>query len=144
MTIQNYILNGFKLVGKMTKDYKIGKKKHNVYVTYNDVNFDPLKKKGVYIIAEKDQVLKIGESENLKHRFQCYESHTGNTNIFVRESMREHVKYDVYFIECPSYVVGFAGVQVDTGISYKALEKQLLRQYKKATGSVPIWNKGIQ
>ena len=29
-------------------------------------------------------------------------------------------------------------------LSYKKLEKQLLLQYRKETGNVPIWNKGIQ
>ena len=142
MTIQNYISNGFELVGKMAKDFKIGKKKHNVYVTYSD--FDPNGKKGVYIIAFGNDVLKIGESENLKHRFQCYESHSGPTNAFIREGMKENQEYDIYFIECPHYKVGFAGVIVDSGINYKTVEKQLLRQYKDVIGNVPIWNKGIQ
>jgi hypothetical protein len=143
MTIQNYTNNGFELVGEMTKDFKVGKKKHNVYVSYKE-GFDPTKRKGVYIISYGDDVLKIGESENLKHRFQCYESHSGPTNAFIRESMREHIKYGVYFIECPYYEVGFAGVVVDSGINYKTVEKQLLRQYREVKGNVPIWNKGIQ
>ena len=58
--------------------------------------------------------------------------------------MREHIKYGVYFIECPYYEVGFAGVVVDSGINYKTVEKQLLRQYREVKGNVPIWNKGIQ
>ena len=143
MKVLDYISNGFEFVGQMSKDSSIGKKKHNVYVTYNE-DFDPKGKKGVYIISDGYTVLKIGESENLHNRFQCYESHTGPTNQFVRESMDEKEYYDIYFIECPSYVVGFAGVQVDTGISYKALEKQLLRQYRENVGNVPVWNKGIQ
>ena len=143
MNIDHYKLNGFKLVGQMTKNLSVGKKKHNVYVTYKD-NFEPKGKKGVYIISYGDDVMKIGESENLHNRFQCYESHTGPTNVFVRESMTEHKFYDIYFIECPHYKVGFAGVTVDSGINYKTVEKELLTQYKNERGFVPSWNKGIQ
>ena len=143
MNIDHYKLNGFKLVGQMTKNLSVGKKKHNVYVTYKD-DFEPKGKKGVYIISYGDDVMKIGESENLHNRFQCYESHTGPTNVFVRESMTEHKFYDIYFIECPHYKVGFAGVTVDSGINYKTVEKELLTQYKNERGFVPSWNKGIQ
>lgn len=143
MNIDHYKSNGFKLVGQMTKNLSVGKKKHNVYVTYKD-DFEPKGKKGVYIISYGDDVMKIGESENLHNRFQCYESHTGPTNVFVRESMTEHKFYDIYFIECPHYKVGFAGVTVDSGINYKTVEKELLTQYKNERGFVPAWNKGIQ
>lgn len=142
MNLEHYIKVGFKHIGFITKDFSLGKKKHNVYVNY--IGYEPKGKKGVYIIAKGDDVLKIGESENLQNRFQCYESHTGPTNVYIRESMEELLNYSIYFIECPSYVVGFAGVEVDTGISYKALEKQLLRQYRQKAGNVPEWNKGIQ
>ena len=142
MNLDHYRQVGFKQVAFMTKDVTIGKKKHNVYVNYMD--YEPKGKKGVYMITKGDDILKIGETENLQNRFQCYESHTGPTNIYIRESMEEVLNYSIYFIECPSYVVGFAGVEVDTGISYRALEKQLLRQYKEINGNVPIWNKGIQ
>ena len=142
MNLDHYRQVGFKQVAFMTKDVTIGKKKHNVYVNYMD--YEPKGKKGVYMITKGDDILKIGETENLQNRFQCYESHTGPTNIYIRESMEEILNYSIYFIECPSYVVGFAGVEVDTGISYRALEKQLLRQYKEINGNVPIWNKGIQ
>jgi len=142
MNLDHYRQVGFKQVAFMTKDVTIGKKKHNVYVNYMD--YEPKGKKGVYMITKGDDVLKIGETENLQNRFQCYESHTGPTNVYIRESMEEILNYSIYFIECPSYVVGFAGVEVDTGISYRALEKQLLRQYKEINGNVPIWNKGIQ
>jgi len=143
MNIIHYKSVGFELVGKMVKDPAQGKKKHNVYVSYVD-DFDPKKKKGVYIIANSLQVLKIGESENLHHRFQCYESHSGPTNMFIRESMENLKEYGIYFIECPSIKVGYGGVIVDSGIQYKDLEKKLLLQYKESVGKVPMWNKGIQ
>jgi len=143
MNIDHYKSNGFELVGQITKNLSIGKKKHNVYVTYKE-GFEPKGKKGVYIISYGDDVMKIGESENLHNRFQCYESHTGPTNVFIRESMTEHKFYDIYFIECPHYKVGFAGVTVDSGINYKTVEKELLTQYKNERGFVPSWNKGIQ
>jgi len=70
MNIIHYKSVGFELVGKMVKDPAQGKKKHNVYVRYVD-DFDPKKKKGVYIIANSLQVLKIGESENLTIDFNA-------------------------------------------------------------------------
>ena len=143
MNIVHYKSVGFELVGKMVIDPVQGKKKHNVYVSYVD-DFDPKKKKVVYIIANSLQVLKIGESENLHHRFQCYESHSGPTNMFIRESMENLKEYGIYFIECPSIKVGYGGVIVDSGIQYKDLEKKLLLQYKEREGKVPMWNKGIQ
>ena len=142
MNLDHYKKVGFKQVAYMTKDLTIGKKKHNVYVNY--IDYEPKGKKGVYMITKGDDILKIGETENLYDRFQCYESHNGSTNTRIREAMDEVVNHIIYFIECPSYRVGFAGVEVDTGISYRALEKQLLRQYKETNGNVPIWNKGIQ
>jgi len=143
MNIDYYKENGFELVGQMTKNTSLGKKKHNVYVTYKP-NFDPKRKKGVYIISYGDDVMKIGESENLHNRFQCYESHSGPTNAFIRENMTEHKFYNIYFIECPHYKVGFAGVIVDSGINYKTVEKELLKQFVDKKGKVPAWNKGIQ
>jgi|TARA_R100000734_G_C3219172_1_gene31362 predicted GIY-YIG superfamily endonuclease len=143
MNLEHYREVGFEQVAYMTKDSSLGKKKHNVYVNYL-FDYDPRGKKGVYIIAKADDVLKIGETEDLKDRFSCYESHSGATNVRIREAMEEILNYSIYFIECPSYKVGFAGVQVDQGIRYKDLEKQLLRQYKETNGNVPIWNKGIQ
>ena len=143
MKINHYEVHGFVKVGQMEKNAETGKKKHNVYVTYKD-GFEPKGKIGVYILATGQFVLKIGESENLHNRFQCYESHSGPTNAQIRENMTERGIYDIWFIECPHYTVGFAGVFVNSGISYKQLEKKLLTQYKDHEGSVPIWNKGIQ
>ena len=142
-TVDSYIEVGFSKVATMKKDTVASKKKHNVDVVYKE-GFDPKGKIGVYIIAKDNQPLKIGESENLYNRFQCYESHTGRTNSSIRFNMVDNDTYDIWFIECPHYTVGFAGVFVNSGISYKQLEKQLLRQYKETNGNVPVWNKGIQ
>lgn len=143
MTKQHYLDNGFEVVGRMIKDSTNDKKKYGVYVSWND-EFEPLKKMGVYIIADENEICKIGETQNAKDRFQCYESHSGPTNAMVRESMTKDVTYDILFIECPSYNVGFAGVRVPSGINYRFLEKALLKQYVKEVGNLPKWNKGIQ
>lgn len=145
MNISHYESEGFTKVGLLTKDSGYNfKRKYGVQTTWLG-DFDPLKKMGVYILATEDgEVLKIGESQNLDHRFRCYESHTGITNVRVREHMEELVDYEIYFIECPSYEVGFAGVKVPSGISYKFLEKKLLEQYRDKTGEIPAWNRGIQ
>ena len=50
----------------------------------------------------------------------------------------------VLFLECPSSEVGFGGVKVPSGINYRILEKQLLKQYQSKMEALPKWNKGIQ
>jgi len=142
MHSKHYLDNGFEVVGSMTK-YEGGKKKHDTYVTWND-DFDAEGKMGVYIITHSIQILKIGETQNLRHRFSCYESHTGPTNKMVRENMEYSKTYNILFIECPSFEVGFAGVKVPSGINYRFLEKKLIEQYRDSVGSLPIWNKGVQ
>lgn len=143
MTKEHYLQNGFEVVGKMVKDSSNSKKKYGVYVTWNE-DFEPLKKMGVYIITNGCEIMKIGETQNAKDRFQCYESHSGPTNAMVRESMLGDITYDILFIECPSYNVGFAGVRVPSGINYRFLEKALLKQYVDKHQALPKWNKGIQ
>jgi len=80
----------------------------------------------------------------MRDRFSCYESHTGQTNVMVRESMEWENVYPILFLECPSFEVTFGGVKVPTGINYRILEKKLIEQYVGSTGSLPKWNKGIQ
>ena len=144
MQLDHYQSEGFKLVGKLIKNSEYNNRKYGVVINWDD-DFNPKYKMGVYIISSKEgEVLKIGESQNLEHRFQCYESHTGNTNVRIREYMEELEHYPIYFIECPSYEVGFAGVKVPSGISYKFLEKKLIEQYRDKTGMLPIWNMGVQ
>lgn len=145
MKIDHYESEGFKKVGLLTKDPLFNQnRKYGVQTTWLG-EFEPKNKMGVYILASATgEILKIGESQNLDHRFRCYESHTGVTNVRVREHMEEMTDYSIYFIECPSYEVGFAGVKVPSGISYKFLEKKLLEQYRDITGEIPPWNRGIQ
>jgi len=52
--------------------------------------------------------------------------------------------YPLLFLECPSYMVGFGGVEVPSGINYRILEKNLIKQYIAENEELPIWNKGIQ
>jgi len=140
---KNHYLNvGFKFVGYMYKSETV-KKKHKVAVEWLET-FDPTEKMGVYIICSDDKVLKIGESQNLRHRFSCYESHSGQTNKMVRENMEKNHMYPLLFLECPSYIVGFGGVEFPSGINYRILEKNLIKQYIAENEELPIWNKGIQ
>jgi len=144
MNISHYESEGFQKVGTLVKDSYYSNRKHGVKVMWF-ADFEPKNKMGVYILSiEEGDILKIGESQNLEHRFQCYESHNGVTNVRVREHMEQLTDYFIYFIECPSYEVGFAGVKVPSGISYKFLEKKLLEQYRDKTGEIPSWNRGIQ
>lgn len=143
MNRKHYLDNGFEIVGSITRDSSLGKKKYDVYVQWLP-EFEAEGKMGVYIIFRDNVIYKIGETQNLKHRFQCYESHSGPTNVMVRENIDDVASYGIMFIECPSYNVGFAGVRVPSGINYRFLEKALLKQYVENLGELPKWNKGIQ
>jgi hypothetical protein len=144
MVYDTYIENGFKFVGNILKS-ESSKKKHKTKMNWVE-DFDPKGKMGVYILANgplsHKNILKIGESQNLFHRFQCYESHIGPTNVFVRDSMEFDKPIKVLFLECPSFEVGFGGVEVPCGINYRILEKKLIEQYELQNQSLPIWNKG--
>ena|SRR6056300_794611 len=142
MTYNHYIENGFKLVGKIVKTDS-SKKKHKTDVEWLE-GFNADGKMGVYIMTSDENIMKIGESQNLRHRFQCYESHTGPTNKMVRENMEYQKEYGILFLECPSFEVGFGGVKVPSGINYRFLEKKLIEQYRDNVGSLPVWNKGVQ
>ena len=142
MKINHYIDKGFKLVGFMFKPTH-PTNKHGVNVRFVD-EASMIGKKGVYILASEDKVMKIGETEQMYTRMKLYENHTGVTNTFVRDSIEIGDELSIYFIECPSFEVEFAGVKVETGVSYKVLEKRLLDQYKQAVGNYPPLNKGRQ
>ena len=145
MELSHYTNKGFYHVALLRKDtLKEGKtKKYNTYITPN-VAFGERKHKGVYLITKGEGILKIGETENLQHRLSCYESHSGLTNQRLREHLIDQDEYGIYFLETPSYKCGYGGVQVEAGISYKDLEKQLLIQYRDNTGRLPILNKGLK
>ena len=142
MNFEHYLNIGFEFSGYLTKSDSV-KKKYKVKMEWLET-FNPENKMGVYILAKDDQILKIGESQNLHHRFQCYESHSGPTNVMIRENMEDTDMVSVLFLECPSYEVGFGGVKVPSGINYRILEKQLLKQYQSKMEALPKWNKGIQ
>jgi len=137
----NYYLSvGFVPVGQLLKSNTITKK-HKVQMQWQE-GYSPEAKMGVYLICKGDGILKIGETQNLRHRFTCYESHNGPTNTMVRENMGDEQTYPILFLECPSYIVEFGGVKVPNGINYRILEKNLLTQFESKTGALPIWNKG--
>jgi hypothetical protein len=140
LNYQHYLNVGFQFVGFLTKSEMV-KKKYKVEMRWMET-FNPENKMGVYILAKEDQILKIGESQNLRHRFSCYESHSGPTNVMIRENIKEDDLISILFLECPSYEVGFGGVKVPSGINYRILEKNLLKQYEFETQTLPKWNKG--
>ena len=86
MNYQHYLDVGFQFVGFLTKSESV-KKKYKVEMRYKKT-FIPENRMGVYILADdKGNVLKIGETQNLRHRFSCYESHSGPTNKMIRENI---------------------------------------------------------
>lgn len=142
MNINHYIEKGFSKVGIMYKNYQ-GKKKYNTYVDWGE-GFSPDSASGVYLITRNTEVMKIGETEDLGHRFGCYESHSGPTNVRVRGEMEDGVDYGIFFLATPGEMVEYGGVEVPRGINYRALEKALIRQYREEMGRLPEWNRGVQ
>ena len=143
MDVEHYMRVGFQHTGFLVKSEVI-KKKYNVEMRWKET-FDPQNKMGVYILADNlNNILKIGETQNMAHRFSCYESHSGPTNKMIRENIEMNDAVTVLFLECPSYNVGFGGVEVPSGINYRILEKNLLKQYQAEKQTLPAWNKGIQ
>ena len=145
LTKSHYIKEGFKSVGNIFRDSKIDVKKYHTHVTWN-YGFDPKNKIGVYIIYDGDSIRKIGQSKDLKYRFQCYVSHIGPTNVKVRKELKENVIYDILFIECiVENEVFFGGVKVPSGVYYQILEKNLLIQFKENNLDLfnKLWNEGL-
>ena len=143
MNVEHYLSVGFQYSGFLYKAESVNKK-YKVEMKYRET-FIPDNKMGVYILADdKNNILKIGETQNLRHRFSCYESHSGPTNKMIRENIKMNDIVTVLFLECPSYEVGFGGVKVPSGINYRILEKNLLKQYQSRMQALPRWNKGIQ
>ena len=143
MNLEYYLSVGFEHCGFLVKSESVNKK-YKVEMRYKET-FIPENRMGVYVLADdKGDILKIGETQNLRHRFSCYESHSGPTNKMIRENIEMNDIVTVLFLECPSYEVGFGGVKVPSGINYRILEKKLLKQYQSKMQALPIWNKGIQ
>ena len=143
MNVDHYILNGFQKVATITRTKPEGvrKSKYGVYTIFSR---DLKGASGVYLLTIGSEAKKIGESVNLDHRLMHYRIGSQPGNIYVRENINPEDTITVLFLECYMEEVSYGGVLTRKGISYRDLEKALLRQYLEVNGRLPEWNKGIQ
>ena len=96
---------------------------------------------GVYLLAFKDEVIKIGQSANILSRintqYKCI-SNSGNNRI--RAEIRENYKsVDVYVFKVPKK--DFTLLEYTFPINYqKGLEEAMLHDFYKKMNRIPVLN----
>lgn len=99
---------------------------------------------GVYIIADKEtgEVLKFGQSANLRHRIQTqYKCVNNSTNNFIRESIKERFKRVSFFVYLiPNREVELIGYKFRTNLQ-KGLEEAILHDYYNEYKTIPELNR---
>lgn len=140
MNVNDYLNKGFKLVGKMS-DIRPEGRLELQYGFYFEAFVDLEGKQGVYILSKDLEVLKIGETQDMKSRMGNYQSGAQETNSCIREQMEAGSYYQIYFLEVPMEEIEFAGVKAQRIINYKHLEGALLDEYIEVNGQLPRWNK---
>ena len=139
MNLQNYLEKGFKSVGNIVKDPTRFRRNGDVRIdiTWN-TGFNPVKKRGVYVIVDGYEVIRIGETLDMDDRFECYTgTHTGPSNVSLRQSLEGYKSYGVYFFELPV-------INLTEDTTKGCFTKGLLTEYKNVTGKLPKLNKVIR
>ena len=99
---------------------------------------------GVYIIADKEtgEVLKFGQSANLRHRIQTqYKCVSNSTNNFIRENIKERFKRVSFFVYLiPNREVELIGYKSKTNLQ-KGLEEAILHDYYNEYKTIPELNR---
>ena len=99
---------------------------------------------GVYIIADKEtgEVLKFGQSANLRHRIQTqYKCVSNSTNNFIRENIKERFKRVSFFVYLiPNREVELIGYKFKTNLQ-KGLEEAILHDYYNEYKTIPELNR---
>jgi len=99
---------------------------------------------GVYIIADSNtgEVLKVGQSANLRHRIQTqYKCVSNSTNNFIRENIKERFKRVSFFVYLiPNREVELIGYTFKTNLQ-KGLEEAILHDYYNEYNTIPELNR---
>lgn len=99
---------------------------------------------GVYIITDSatGEVLKVGQSANLRHRIQTqYKCVSNSTNNFIRENIKERFKRVSFFIYLiPNREVELIGYKFKTNLQ-KGLEEAILHDYYNEYKTIPELNR---
>ena len=99
---------------------------------------------GVYILTDVNtgEVLKFGQSANVRHRIQTqYKCVSNSTNNFIREEIKNRLKrvdFFVYFI--PNQEMELLGYKFKTNFQ-KGLEEAILKEYAEINGEIPQLNR---
>lgn len=99
---------------------------------------------GVYIITDSEtgEVLKVGQSANLRHRIQTqYKCVSNSTNNFIRENIKERFKRVSFFVYLiPNREVELIGYKFKTNLQ-KGLEEAILHDYYNEYKTIPELNR---
>lgn len=99
---------------------------------------------GVYIITDSEtgEVLKVGQSANLRHRIQTqYKCVSNSTNNFIRENIKERFKRVSFFVYLiPNREVELIGYKFKTNLQ-KGLEEAILHDYYNKYKTIPELNR---
>ena len=141
--METYIEKGFEPYCKMIPSDKYTQ---GIDIEWTDNPFidgdrDKGDSSGVYILANKcGQVLKIGQSFNLKNRlYSQYKCIVNSTNVRIRNHIKEKEDIYVYILPLAYERKTVLGYNLRTSYA-KDLEAKLLIDYKKKEGKLPILN----
>ena len=95
---------------------------------------------GVYYMADNGNVVKIGNTQCLRNRFQTMYKHVRNTtNDRIRDYVKSVNNLRVYVYDVPTYDEDILGHTVKF-TPIHSLERQILQAYKDENGTLPILN----
>ena len=125
---------------KLARIYKSGRLTQGVDVEFF-VNKKDYKIPGVYLLADKDEVVKIGQSANILSRintqYKCV-SNLGNNRIRA-EIKEKYLTVDVYVYRVPKKEFTLIGYTFP--INYqKGLEEAMLHDFYKKMNRIPVLN----
>jgi len=140
MNISYYTKQGFKLYGRMIKSDRYNQG-IDIELNFGDEKIKDTAVPAVYILAnENGDVLKLGQTSNLKSRiYSQYKSVINSTNNRIRTHVRDVEDIFVYVYTLPILQRVILD-RVVNGSFAKGLEYQLLSEYADQTGQLPLLN----
>ena len=142
-TVDHWIEKGFVHYADMFVSDRLNQ---GVDVEFKDIALEvylqKIKRAAVYIIVKDGEVLKFGQSANIRQRiFYNYKCVSNSTNNFIRENIKERlnrVEFYVYLI--PNEDVELIGYKFRTNLQ-KGLEEAILKDYYQTYNTIPELNR---
>lgn len=131
--LDNYFVN----VGKFTKDLGSTYAQKTTHICTI-----PHIAPGVYaLVDDNDEIVKFGETQDIKSRIQYYAQGGQETNIYLREQLEDGESFRVFFYEAKTMENSFAGVRSRIVEDYKDAEGKLLDLFFELNDKLPKFNK---